>query len=142
MTRYGRQSVNTFSGCSRPIRIGLRRPKWLACLALLCTGSWTGTAFSALTVVDLQTRYGFTGDPVTISWDQDPVAQETEVEVEHVENGIVEAFMVPDSPLVWTPQRTGHYRIRARSCADECSEWATSDQEGFWLYFYIKPPSF
>ena len=122
----------------------LKPPAWLAYIAAICISCCVSMVCSAQGLVDYGyvTRYGYTGDERTIAWGQDQYTLWSEVEIELVENGTIESFMT-NPPLKWTPQRAGHYVIRARNCNDlGCSAFTSSTDLNFWLFFWIKAPGF
>lgn len=129
-----------------------RTPKprgWLAYLVSIFIACFAATASAQLVEHDLKTLSGFTGDERTIQWivgEPDENHGESdyfEAEILMVENGTVEEFQVTEPILNWTPQQIGHYKVRVRACNDAgCSEYGTSDDSGWWLFFWLKSPEF
>jgi len=102
-----------------------------------------GVESAALTEYALVTKYGWVGDERTITWQHPGVADEFEIEIEHVENRIVQRLTATTVSVQWTPTRAGHYRVRVRArLGGVNSEWATSEMAGWWFFFWLKPPEF
>jgi hypothetical protein len=95
----------------------------------------------------LITKYGWVGDERFCTWEHDGLdTSRFEVEVTHFENRIVTNLVVDDPTARqarFVPSRAGHYTCRVRACNDElCSDWRHSDEDGWWIFVWIKPPGF
>ena len=107
-----------------------------------------GYCASAEPLVDypLTTRYGWVGEERAFSWQHDGASvTRFELEVTHIENRIVTPITRPATArsATFTPTRAGHYTFRVRACnGDECSDWGELDDSGYWIFVWLKPPSF
>jgi len=91
----------------------------------------------------LSTKLGFLGDTMTFATPVVPTATRYEWELTHYENKIVDATTTTVPSRVFTATRNGHWTPRVRACnATGCSAWLSSIDKGYWLHFWIKPPTF
>jgi hypothetical protein len=91
----------------------------------------------------LSTRIGYLGDSMVLATPAVPTATRYEWELTHYENKVVDATTTTVPTRLFTATRNGHWTPRVRACnAIGCSAWLSSIDKGYWLHFWIKPPTF
>lgn len=91
----------------------------------------------------LTTKIGYLGDSMTFTTPAVLTATRYEWEITHYENNVVDATTTTNPTRIFTATRNGHWTPRVRACnAVGCSAWLSSIDKGYWLHFWIKPPSF
>lgn len=89
------------------------------------------------------TRLGYIGATYTFTTPSVTGATRYEWQFAHRENRVTDSRT--GQTVTWTATRSGHYTPRVRACnAAGCSAYysSTDGASGWWLHFWIAPPSF